>query len=52
MVCTADAYRCFMRTEMNMLVIEDCIAYKSEQPRRRCDKDWRKEFEQDSMRQV
>ena len=32
-VCdTEDAYRCFMRTEMDMLVLEGIILYKDEQP--------------------
>ncbi len=32
-ICTPeDAYRCFMRTEMDVLVIEDCILFKEEQP--------------------
>jgi carbamoyltransferase len=32
-VCTPeDAYRCFMRTEMDTLVLEDCILTKTEQP--------------------
>ncbi|MBN3035088.1 MAG: carbamoyltransferase [Bacteroidales bacterium] len=32
-VCTPDdAYRCFMRTEMDYLVMEDCIFDKKEQP--------------------
>ena len=32
-VCTPqDAYRCFMRTEMDILVLENCILYKEEQP--------------------
>jgi carbamoyltransferase len=32
-VCTpADAYRCFMRTEMNVLALGDCILLKEEQP--------------------
>jgi len=32
-VCTPqDAYRCFMRTEMDVLVLEGCILYKTEQP--------------------
>ena len=32
-VCTPeDAYRCFMRTEMDALVLEDCILDKSVQP--------------------
>ena len=34
-VCTPeDAYRCFMRTEMDALVLEDCVLLKDEQPRR------------------
>ena len=32
-VCTPeDAYRCFMRTEMDTLVLEDCILRKADQP--------------------
>ena len=32
-VCTPeDAYRCFMRTEMDTLVLEDCVLSKREQP--------------------
>jgi carbamoyltransferase len=32
-VCTPyDAYRCFMRTEMDVLALENCILIKSEQP--------------------
>ena len=32
-VCTPrDAYRCFMRTDMDALVLEDCLLLKSEQP--------------------
>jgi carbamoyltransferase len=47
-VCTpADAYRCFMRTEMDVLVLEDCIIYKSNQPPLKGDTNWRKEFELD-----
>ena len=31
-VCTPeDAYNCFMKTELNVLVIENCILYKEEQ---------------------
>jgi hypothetical protein len=26
-----DAYRCFMRTEMDVLVLENCVLLKSEQ---------------------
>jgi carbamoyltransferase len=47
-VCTPeDAYRCFMRTEMDVLVLENCVLYKSEQARLKEDSDWRKEFELD-----
>jgi carbamoyltransferase len=47
-VCTpADAYRCFMRTEMDVLVLEDCLLYKHEQPPRPADTAWQKEFELD-----
>ena len=32
-VCTPeDAYRCFMATNMDVLVLEDCVLYKHEQP--------------------
>ena len=32
-VCTPqDAYRCFLACDMDVLVLEDCILYKSEQP--------------------
>ena len=44
-VCTpAEAYRCFMRTEMDVLVLEDFILYKSQQPEWKEDNDWREEF--------
>ena len=47
-VCTPDdAYRCFMRTEMDVLVMENCLLYKSEQKPLESDTDWRKEFELD-----
>jgi carbamoyltransferase len=47
-VCTpADAYRCFMRTEMDVLVLEDCLLYKADQKPLAGDTDWRKEFELD-----
>jgi carbamoyltransferase len=47
-VCTPeDAYRCFMRTEMDVLVLENCILNKSEQKPLAADSDWRKEFELD-----
>ena len=47
-VCTPqDAYRCFMRTEMDVLVLENCILYKDEQPPWEEEKDWRSELELD-----
>jgi len=42
-----DAYRCFMRTEMDVLVIENCILFKEEQPNWEEKKDWRDELELD-----
>jgi carbamoyltransferase len=42
-----DAYRCFMRTEIDVLVIEDCILYKSEQPPWQEGENWRDELELD-----
>jgi len=47
-VCTPeDAYRCFMRTEMDVLVMENCILYKEEQPPWKERDDWRDELELD-----
>jgi carbamoyltransferase len=47
-VCTPeDAYRCFMRTEMDTLVLGEFIIFKKEQPEWKEKKDWRKEFELD-----
>ena len=47
-VCTPeDAYRCFMRTEMDTLVLEDYVLLKNEQPEWKEKKDWREEFELD-----
>jgi carbamoyltransferase len=47
-VCTPeDAYRCFMRTEMDVLVLENCILQKTEQRPLEGDTDWKKEFELD-----
>jgi carbamoyltransferase len=47
-VCTPeDSYRCFMRTEMDVLVIDDYILYKKEQPEYRDKGNWRDEFELD-----
>jgi len=45
LVCTPeDAYRCFMRTDMDYLVLENCLLSKAKQPE--CDKDdsWKDEF--------
>jgi len=47
-ICTPkDAYRCFMRTEMDVLVIEDCMLFKEEQPPWEEKGDWRSELELD-----
>ena len=47
-ICTpADAYRCFMRTEMDVLVIEDSILFKKEQPPWEESEEWRNELELD-----
>ena len=44
-VCTPnDAYRCFMRTEMDVLVLEDHILVKNEQPKWPETDNWRQEF--------
>ena len=42
-----DAYRCFMRTEMDYLVVEDFLLAKTEQPRWDDDESWKEEFELD-----
>jgi len=47
-VCTPEhAYTCFMRTEMDYLVLGNCLLDKAEQPAWREDGDWRREFELD-----
>jgi carbamoyltransferase len=44
-VCTPqDSYRCFMRTEMDVLVLETCVLFKSDQPAFADKSDWRQEF--------
>ena len=44
-VCSpADAYRCFMRTEMDYLVLENVLLAKNGQPEWKEAGDWRKEF--------
>jgi carbamoyltransferase len=47
-ICTPeDAYKCFMRTEMDVLVIEDFILFKQQQPPWKEKGDWRSELELD-----
>ncbi|RMH35931.1 MAG: hypothetical protein D6690_07575 [Nitrospirae bacterium] len=47
-VCTPeDAYRCFMRTEMDYLVIEQYLLAKTDQPAWDKNDDWQDEFELD-----
>ncbi len=47
-VCTPeDAYKCFMRTEIDTLVLGEFILSKKEQPEWEEKKDWREEFELD-----
>lgn len=47
-VCTPeDAYRCFMRTEMDYLVLENFLLTKSNQPQIQKDESWKTEFELD-----
>jgi carbamoyltransferase len=47
-VCTpADAYRCFMRTEMDYLVVENFLMDKKDQPVIERDESWKTEFELD-----
>jgi len=44
-VCTPeDSYRCFMRTEMDHLVLETCVLDKKEQPKFEEAVDWRLQF--------
>jgi carbamoyltransferase len=47
-VCTPeDAYRCFMRTEMDYLVVENYLMAKTKQPEWKKDESWMAEFELD-----
>ena len=47
-VCSPqDAYLCFMRTQMDVLVLEDCVLLKEEQPELKEGKDWRKIYQLD-----
>lgn len=44
-VCTLqNAYECFMRTDMDVLVLENCLLYKEEQPDWKETDDWRTRF--------
>lgn len=42
-----DAVRCFFRTEMDLLVLEDHLIWKTDQAEREDSDDWRDEFELD-----
>lgn len=47
-VCTPqDAYKCFMRTNMDILIIENCLLRKENQPDFQDEEDWRKTYELD-----
>ena len=47
-VCTPqDAYRCFMRTDMDILVLQNQILFKIDQPKVEKDETWMQEFELD-----
>ena len=42
-----DAYRCFMRTKMDVLVLQNQILFKGEQPNTQNNETWKQEFELD-----
>ena len=45
-VCSPkDAYTCFMRTEMDLLVLEECVLVKERQPPFQDDEDWRSQYD-------
>jgi carbamoyltransferase len=47
-VCSPqDAYKCLMRTDIDILVLENCILYKEEQPTFEESTNWREEYELD-----
>jgi carbamoyltransferase len=47
-VCSPqEAYTCFMRTEMDYLIMGSFLLDKQKQPELKCDIDWKKEFELD-----
>lgn len=47
-VCSPeDAYRCFMRSAIDVLVLENCVLYKEQQKALEEDTNWQQEFELD-----
>ncbi|MBL4890489.1 MAG: carbamoyltransferase [Rhizobiaceae bacterium] len=42
-----DAVRCFFRTGIDLLVLEDCLLWKKDQPEQEKNDDWKNEFELD-----
>ena len=47
-VCTPeDAFRCFMRTDMDILVLDEFLLYKKEMPKHTQNQNWLQEFELD-----
>ena len=47
-VCTPeDSYRCFMRTEMDWLVVENFVFYKKDQPKWEENENWQNTYELD-----
>ncbi|KGG00239.1 MULTISPECIES: carbamoyltransferase family protein [Prochlorococcus] len=47
-VCSPqDAYRCFMRTEMDVLVLQNQLLFKEDQPKLEIDETWMDKFELD-----
>jgi carbamoyltransferase len=47
-VCSPkDAYECFMRTEMDVLVMQNQLLLKMDQPQKKDNSEWQKEFELD-----
>ena len=47
-VCSPyDAYKCFMRTDIDLLVMEDCLLWKEKQPKFSEGEDWRQTYELD-----
>lgn len=48
LVCTPeDAYRCFMNTEMDYLVLNSCLFVKTDQPHWQDREKWKREFKKD-----